>query len=61
MAYNESKFFLSTWRKLFVEYHKALYLDPYFLTFNFFILGETNVCNCADDTGLHACDKDLMI
>ena len=25
----------------------------------FFILEETNVCNYADDTGLHACDKDL--
>ena len=23
----------------------------------FFILDETNVCNYADDTGLHACDK----
>ena len=23
----------------------------------FFILGETNVCNCVDDTGLHACDR----
>ena len=27
----------------------------------FFIVGETNVCNYVDDTGLHACDKDVMI
>ena len=44
-------------------FHMVLYLEPYFLNIYlndlFFILDETNVCNYADDTGLHACGKDL--
>ena len=57
MKVNSSKVF---GENLYLEYHKALYLDLYINSL-FFIVGETNVCNCIDDTGLHACDKDLMI
>ena len=43
-------------------YRKVPYLDLCFSTYLndlFFILEEVDVCNYADDTGLHICDKDL--
>ena len=53
----------STWKELLTGVPQGSILGP--LLFNiylndlFFILDKTDVCNYADDTGLHACDKEL--
>ena len=55
----------STWKELLTGVPQGSILGP--LLFNiyiyindlFFILEETDVCNYADDTGLHVCDKYL--
>ena len=53
----------STWKELLSGIPQGSILEP--LLFNiylndlFFILDLTDVCNYADDTALHACDKEL--
>ena len=53
----------STWKELLTGVPQCSILGP--LLFNiyindlFLILEETNVCNYADDTGVHACGKDI--
>ena len=54
----------STWKKLLSGvpqwYILGLLLFNIYINDLFFILENTHVCNYADDTGLHVCDKELF-
>ena len=51
----------STWKELLTGVPQCSILGPFMFNINdlFFILEETKVCNYADDTGVHACHKDI--
>ena len=62
MARDKNKQF-SLWKELIQGVPQGSVVDP--LLFNiyskdlFYLAESTNVCNFADDTTFHACDKDL--